>query len=140
MFTYNAPEHVGNIAQYFVYIHHLRGQYLAAAESEQLPRKGYSSLHRGQYLLRIFELRIPGRKVIAYKFRVAFYGGQNIIKVMRNPAGQHPHRFHFLRLKKLILYLRMDDVSRHHIRGCFYKLLLIFRKRPLLFKVEVEHS
>ena len=47
------------------------------------------------------------------KFRVRPYDGQQIVEVMRDPAGEPADRFHFLRLTKLLFgHLRSDMSCR----------------------------
>ena len=76
-----------------------------AAEGEQLLGQRGGPLPGLPDFLRVFSERIAWRHAQLDVFTVADDDSQEIVEIMRDPAGQASHRFHLLRLAELLFAL-----------------------------------
>ncbi len=77
--------------------------HLLAAEGEQLTREGGSTMCGAFDLLDVEPEGIAGAEAVQHQIRVAKDGGEHVVEVVRDAAGQPPHRFHLLGLPQLRL-------------------------------------
>ena len=112
----NQPaQHLFHVGDHHIQIQDLRLKHLAAAEGQQLLRQGGGAvpglanlLHRGAHR-RVF------REPAEHDLAVTGNDRDQIIEVMRNPAGQPADGLHLLGLGKLLLQqLTPGDVAHHH--------------------------
>ena len=76
---------------------------LAPAERQQLPRQRRGRAPRLFDFLHVGAIRFADGAVLLKQIAVAKDGGENIVEVVGNAAGQASHRVHFLRLVILLL-------------------------------------
>ena len=102
VFPDDAPQHLVDAQNDLVEIHHAGYRHLAAAECQQLVGQRRGSFRRVQDLVRILHCRAILAHAIAQHFVVAQDHGEQIVEIVRHPAGQTAHRLHFLRVEKLV--------------------------------------
>ena len=102
VFSNHASEHLGVFSHHGVQVHDLGCNHLLAAEGEELAGECGCTLGGASNLLnQAAKLGVMGG-ALGEKFAVAGDHHEQIVEVMRNAAGQPAHRFHFLRLAKLL--------------------------------------
>src|SRR5208282_2952926 len=99
----HAGEHLQVLGNHFIQVEHLGSQHLLAAEGQQLPGEGGGALRGiGNFLRRPSQSHI-GSETLEQKLGVAGDHHQQVVKVVRDAAGEAADRFHFLRLTQLQL-------------------------------------
>ncbi len=93
----------GQVRQRIAHVEHLRTQRLAARERQQLPNQRRGARRVLLDLHDVLERRI-GRLVRVQQEVVRHHdGGQDVVEVMRDAAGELSHRLHLLRLREISL-------------------------------------
>ena len=87
---------------HLIEIEHLRLQDLLAAEGQQLLREQRGAFAGPPHLLDVATRRVGGLEIVEHEVAVAEDGGQQVVEVVRHPAGQAAHRLHFARLLQLL--------------------------------------
>src|SRR5208282_1307022 len=97
----HAGEHLQVLGNHFIQVEHLGSQHLLAAEGQQLPGEGGGALRGvGNFLRRPSQSDI-GSETLEQKLGVAGDHHQQVVKVVRDAAGEAADRFHLLRLTQL---------------------------------------
>ena len=85
---------------------------MAPAEGEDLPGEGRGALRGLADLLQVFAVGVVRPQVEEYEAGVALNGREQVVEIVRHPAGEAPQRFQLLRLPELALQpLAAGDVS-----------------------------
>ncbi len=93
-------------------VEHLRLEYLAAAEGEQLVRQRRRALGGTCDLERVLAARVIGVEAGDEKLGVAPDRGQQVVEIVRNPAGEATDSLELLRVQELLLELEpLGDVA-----------------------------
>ena len=95
-----AQQH-GEIGQRLAEIEHLRAQRLAAREGEQLPHQARRPVGVLLDLHDVLERRIGRPMRVEQEVGRHHDGGQHVVEIVRDPAGELAHRLHLLRLGEL---------------------------------------
>ena len=101
IFTDETPQHAVHIGDQRIEIQHFRRDKLTAAERQQLTSQPGCPVCRFLNLLHIFPHSIGGSQPAKQQLAVPSNHGQEVIEVVRDPAGQSPDGFHFLSLAQL---------------------------------------
>jgi hypothetical protein len=97
-----------------VEVQRFRLRHLPAAVGQQLARECSRALAGFHDLLDRAVVRVRRGKGIQQDMAITVNDGQQVIKVVRNPAGQHADRFHLGRLPYLFFQLlTFRDVLEH---------------------------
>ena len=72
------------------------------AEGEQLLRELGCSLTGPTDLQDVVANAFPGLQFVQHERRVAQDHGQQVVEIVRDTAGEPPHRFHLLRVPELL--------------------------------------
>ena len=111
MITEEPLEHSANVRDDYVDVETRRQQHLLPAEGEQLPRQCGGATGRLNDLFSVTSQRTGG-KTVPQKLGVSADDRQQVVEVVRNPAGEQADRFHLLRLSDLGLeQLALGDVE-----------------------------
>ena len=86
-----------------VQVEDLGRQELLAAEREQLPREGRGAIGRLADLADVVHDRIVGLQPLLDEVGVADDGGEQVVEIVRDAAGEAADRVHLLRLAQLLL-------------------------------------
>ena len=109
--TDQALQHPVHVGHDLVEVEDSRGQDLLAAEGEQLTRQVGGAQRRLPGLHGFFATGMVGRQAFQKQVGGAQDGGEQVVEVVRHAARESPDRFHFLRLKELLLEaLHVRDV------------------------------
>ena len=96
-----------------VEVDHLRLQHLPPAERQQLPGQRRGAIARRLNFQQIQAQRILLRDLVEHQVAVAEDRREQVVEVVRDPAGELTDRFHLLRLAQLLLELApLGDVAR----------------------------
>ena len=94
-------------------VHHLRRERLAAAEREQALRQGRAPLGTLDGVCEQARgLRVLRRQALAEQRQAAEHGGEQVVEVVRDPAGQLPDRLHLLGVAET----RLGGAALGHLR------------------------
>src|SRR6185503_10441981 len=117
VFVDDPTQHLVNFSNHRVQVQYLRRGDLLSTERQQLPRQAAASF---ACLLDLFDVGKDARLDIGpseEQLAVTENGGQQIVEVVRDSAGQLADRLHLLRLEELSFQpLLFGDVARdaHH--------------------------
>ena len=108
----------GEVGEHVAELQHLRPQRLPAREGEQLPHEPGGAVGILLDLHQVLERGI-GRPVVGQEqIRIADDGGEHVVEVVRDAAGELADRLHLLRLRELRLQRPLlGGVDRVHDRG-----------------------
>ena len=113
VFADQAAQQLLDLPHERVEIDDLRLQHLPAAEGEQLAGERRGALARRLNLLEVRAQPIALRDLVEHQRAVAEDGGQQIVEIVRDAAGELPDRLHLLRLAQLLLEPpALGDVAR----------------------------
>ena len=93
-------------------LEHLRQDHLAAAEGEQLARERRRASGRAHDLERVLAARVVGVEAGDEELAVAADRGQEVVEVVRDPAGEPSDRLELLRVQQLLLQPALVVTSR----------------------------
>ena len=96
------PQQLLELADHGPQAHHLGGQLLLPAEGKELARELADAARGAQDLLGGLPL-LGGCMIHQQELAPAQDGRQEVVDVVRNPAGHAADRLHFLRLAELLL-------------------------------------
>ena len=98
-----AAEHAVGLANDIVEREHLRLEHLAPAEGEQLPGEPRGALPRLPDLLDVASDRVALPHLLQQEVAVAEDGGEQVVEVVGDPAGELADGLHLLGLAELLL-------------------------------------
>ena len=116
--TDQAPQQLFQVRDEHVQVQHLGRQHLLATEGEQLAREVGGTPRGFADLFDVFPLGHLGPEGLEQQVSATEDRGEEVIEVMRDPAGEAPHGFHLLRLTELGLeQLTLGDVFDDDVEG-----------------------
>ncbi len=99
----HAPEHLFDLRDLGIEIDHRELQHLAAAHREEPANERGRPLTGLQRLLRALAERMTFGELVEHDFREAGERGEEIVEVVRDPAGETAHRLHLGGVLQLLL-------------------------------------
>ena len=100
------PQHGVEVLHHRVQAHEARGDHLLSAEGEELPREAGGPAGGREDFPHFGRARIFSAKPRQQEVRVPYDGGQDVVEIVRNAAGETTNGFHLLGMAKALLELR----------------------------------